>query len=439
MTIRDATKQSLVKLCGTVLAHPKSPSFSAALTQQRKQLKPTDEPLFEVETRVIHGSELSRVTSVLRALRQEPETEHLSDDELESALDQLVTELEADPARYPNTAERRSCVERFAARITVAWQHFDVVWDLQHVVTNTAIPLGDVTISVFNEVASSSWRPNDGRDPKLLEKIEGRTVAIVAVSAGDRDHATRRAAESIDAALNRLRYAVTAARRPYPIDNELRFRRGDHYLTRPVAASSDIAYSWAIGDAPVLLQIDEPLANAINETMSTFITRIEHPPTEMYGRLDRAVRFIGAATDRVPYDEKIIALCTAFEAVLASRDDQLKGVIIALRSMLLTLSCNEPLVDSVDVLDLYEGRSTFVHGGDAAPFSELDYRYMRSMAMMFVRQIRELLEASPDLTYTEFVTRLGSQPQIGQAVEWLRDRGPAAKSILELSLELEKQ
>ena len=235
----------------------------------------------------------------------------------------------------------------------------------------------------------------------------------------------------IDASLDVFRYAFTTVR-PNTIDNDFRFERAGFHLVRPLSDPTQITYSWGLGDRPIDRKVSPKEASRVNGLLQRIDLLRGRITPDLASRMHRTLRWIGSSTARTNFDDKILALCSGLEAALLPEAEGLKGDLLALRVVLLNASVGEQPVNAVRLLELYDIRSHLSHGSSIDKSTEQDYLFLRTVAVMVVRQTMELLERKPTIRdYEELLDALMEEPALSEARIWLGNLGPGARKIRE--------
>ena len=104
-------------------------------------------------------------------------------------------------------------------------------------------------------------------------------------------------------------------------------------------------------------------------------------PPKIREAVERAYHWIGLAIAEIDPDIKVSYLSTALETLLTTKADRLKGEKIAYRGYLLGQEVNpDEYYPPLEVLEVYEKRSTVVHGSGISVASRYDYWLMLGFA-----------------------------------------------------------
>ncbi len=433
MQQQDA-KTELRKLARTIARQYRASDFTKLMADSESRAL-EGRKAGEFYTALVLGEEYAHFLRVLSALRRLPSSEHQTDGELRKALNDYVLKLEREREALTQGDALKDSAETFLDTVLRPLEPYEAVWEMKRLnLGDDSLSDGTVTLETFTLEMVGRW--NFPYLDDSVEKLEGKVVALTTVEAGDNRSASDKVERAIDASLDVFRYAFTAVR-PNAIDNDFRFERASFHLLRPLSDPTQITYGRSLGVRPIDRNVSPKEAEYVNDLLGRVGLIRERIGSDLAGRLRRTLRWIGSSTAHTNYDDKILALCSGLEAALLPEDSGLKGDLLAVRVVLLSVSVGEPSVDAIRLFRLYESRSDLSHGSDIDLCTEQDYLFLRSVSVMVLRQTMELLERKPAIADCEgFLDALLEEPSVSEAEVWLENLGSGARKIRERLNEL---
>jgi len=144
-------------------------------------------------------------------------------------------------------------------------------------------------------------------------------------------------------------------------------------------------------------------------------------PKPLRNRLLRALEWMGDSVMRARVDDKIVDLCTALETLLATKQDRMKGEAITLRMMLLSDLLQELSYLPHQILEIYEKRSSIVHGSERDISTHDDYKIMRRIVIDVLGKVLRYIEKYDIKKHSTFIRGLGKEEQrVRNAVSFWR-------------------
>ena len=256
----------------------------------------------------------------------------------------------------------------------------------------------------------------------MHDQLVGQPVGIVTVDAGSYKKAEERAQESLERALNTLRFCIGSITRTPVWDSQLLQRRGQFRAIREVSPQKKfVSTGGGRTSTPIDLEFTELLAGSTTEFMRQLAPLYDDTiQARLRDALFRSIEWIGTSITRESYDHKVVDLCTALEAALTTIDDGKKGEAIALRSMLLSMAVDEPFFDPRELYVLYKLRSRVVHGAALGECGENDYIKLRQMAERVVLNIIKLNSTQREITRPSGLIKFLETPErVDEALTWL--------------------
>jgi hypothetical protein len=382
----------------------------------------------------IWGDEYRFFHESVLALRGEPLTEHLPAREVETELWDLVCELTIRRSRYRQERDLVKAIDEFVERVLRPWAKFEVAFVLRDL---------SVEVDGFSIVDARFERwaqiPDDWSigQSQIEEEFRGANVAIVSLDAGSKEQASSRARERVEEALHVLRLAVISSGPIRVDDSEVAFATTGMEIVRAQANSSR-SVRWDYRSS-IPLRIDANSVKQMDLFLSTVAAVLTSDETseQVKTKIGIAARWIGAAATRRDYDDKVMAICTALEAMFTVKSDRRKAEAVAVRAMLLQLAV-DGFFDTFALYRLYLKRSDVTHASTVGVCGAEDYRLIQEQAIRLLQMICTYAAARPGRKFQAFLDDWRSAGRLLQARNWFsrygRDGSDIVRAIDEMLL-----
>jgi len=367
----------------------------------------------------IWGKKSLAFIRALRSLEAEPELEHLEPREIETRLWAFVCELE-----LKHGGSRSERVAAFLEDTAKPHTIYEVIVPIHNIAVEKPMQIHDVR---FEHWGADEIRELAGPPP---EDFANKTVASVLVPAGSVEKEVDRARTSIDGALNLLRFGHVTSINVRVHDYEVLFRQGSAYLIAQEGGRQLRGWDWS--SRAVFAKYPETFAERVEKTLAPIELLLagSRAETALVQRFSLAVHWLGSSMTSTDYDEKIILLCTALEAILTEKSDDPKGELIALRAMLLQVAAEGVFIPTVPLLLAYELRSDVVHGSAIGRSGEDNYHYLFDMTARLITQAVDLLNNHPEITsFKQFRQLIEDPERLKNAIWWLEHWGENERRI----------
>jgi hypothetical protein len=377
---------------------------------------------------LISGDSYRAFRTALAYLEAEGELEHLTSKDIDASLWEFCCELFLDRDEYQKQGPRHQRVKAYLDNITKAHTDFEVVVLLENISVESPLTFDGVRFEHWTERQAKEWQ---AFDKDLTADFVDRPVAIAVVKAGHVDWAVSRAQRKIDEALDALRFGFRASIMIRVRDNELMMRQGDRQLVK--AESLGRWQKWNVSNRPSPTPLNR---TSIDRTLtylrplSTLLAR-DGLSSKVKDRFRLALHWLGAAVARRDHDEKVIDLCTAFEALFCDKSDKRKGELISLRAMLLQCAATGGFSDTFPLLRLYELRSSLVHGSEIGICGDAHYRFLVGDILRLLQMQAEFLNGHPEITtFAKFVKAVETPEFLAVALRWFEPLGDDAADLI---------
>lgn len=378
----------------------------------------------EIEQLYLDGRDYWLFRDVLHRLAEERTLEHLTDRDIDPELWNFTCELYLLRRDYRDDNARRRLLSEFLRTLERPWVDFEAIFSLSDLVVADPFDLGGVRFRTMTIDEARAWglagRPSLNR---IAEEFDGAVVAVTRVRAGSLNKASERAREKVDGALNLLRVGLAGGIGARVWDEQMLFRRKGVWVVKN-SADGDWLTSSEYGFRPFGFELTPQTArHLVNYLEPLDRSLVEMTSGDIRHRVIRAIHKIGTSTTREDYDDKVNDLCTALEAILATRAEKRKAEAIAVRSMLLPAALGSSFVDPVVAYDLYvEKRSPVVHGSEHHICTERDYIWLRQLAIDMLRRYVDLAGRGKIVKHSKLLQEIdGAEDHVRGALELLRD------------------
>ncbi|MDP2920713.1 MAG: HEPN domain-containing protein [Dehalococcoidia bacterium] len=368
----------------------------------------------------------------LAQLRDEPELEYLSNDELDAHLGHLTSEMFLGSSLLKDDKRLNSLLKSFENRILKPLENYEVIIPILDLklgglpIEIAGIKLYDMTVEDAAAMGIEEGKPSCH---PWFEALVGHTTALVSSRGNDPEKVVERARGKLRTALNLLRLALVDHTTRIILwkihDSQLMFKDGEYYLIRKEqdVSPSDTHMGWQLGSYRTnILTVDDKIYKQAEElnrfTQGLFVTQVIQG--DIREHLVRAIEWIGSSIRRETNDDKMVDLCVALETLLATKQDGRKGELIALRSMLLCLHLKKPWFDPGFLLYLYDKRSGIVHGSRRGICTASDNSKGMMIAIEVFRDSLTHVEDNQITKHSKFIASLQDKQNLATAVGWLK-------------------
>lgn len=212
-------------------------------------------------------------------------------------------------------------------------------------------------------------------------------------------------------------------------EQQLLFEMSEFAIVKDVASSTGVLTQWKAKRKPYGLKLSRELS-WLTEKANAHHGVVRNLPVKLKSAFERALYWMGVSLDEGDPDRKVIALCSALESMLSTKDERMKGERIAFRYCLLCAVTQRPWVWPQDVLEIYNRRSVVVHGSgldlatprDASTLSLV----MRDVLDCFVKAIEKYTIVKP----TDLFKLLETSPEASEFLNFLLSKKDKPRLII---------
>ena len=250
---------------------------------------------------------------------------------------------------------------------------------------------------------------------QFYDAVVSKPVALMYEKCHSSDEAMENARIKLNTALNMLRIALLIDHDPRIIswriwDEQLLFHADEESALREKGKPSTAHLGFESGFRSWQLLIDDTYAKQIVDSKRLLdgLFLGHKAQSKIYGRLRRALEWIGGSVTREHLDDKIVDICTALETLLTTRQDGRKGEAISLRMMLLYSHLKVPFFDPVKLFEIYKKRSDIVHGSNRGICSDSEYKSAQWIAGDVFKKVLTYIQTHNITQHSDFIEKLES-------------------------------
>jgi predicted SnoaL-like aldol condensation-catalyzing enzyme len=389
------------------------------------------EQVFKEQGLTYTGDEKRRYAEAYTALRRDKQTEHLEPRRLNEKLTGLVADALERKDEFKDQAKLNARIDEFLDEIVKLEVDYRVMFAVVNMKGGVAeTPFWDCVVASYDAGQLAAWGlDTTGDSPIGVETFEGKTVIVVTVGGTNSAQVVKRARVK---ATRMLRVLQTYLKEEFIHDEQLVFKLSKEYAVRNEATGK---VGWGIDhkNSPIAYDYPDTLAERVTAANADFELIKKFPP-KVREPVERAFHWIGLAIAEIDPDIKVSYLSTALETLLTTKADRMKGEKIAYRGYLLGQEVNpKEYYPPQDVLEVYEKRSTVVHGSGVSVATQNDYwlmlEFAQSALVNFIKYVDQHELKKPSAVFAKLL----QSPKVEEFLQWL-DEDPEdedSKSIAE--------
>ncbi len=407
--------QTYLKNCGDTLQQKKL-FFFYLLGWVPEQAAPE---IFQEQGITFSGNEKQLLYESYRALRSDKGAEHLEERKLNEKFTNLLAEVLEHKEEFKNQARLNSRIDEFLAEIVKPEEEYRVMFRVVNLKAKVAeTRFWDCVVASYDREQLIAW----GFDPEKnypigVETFEGQTVIVVGAKGTNVAEVVKRARVI---ATRRLRVLQNYLKEEFIHDEQLFFELSKEYAVRREATGS-IGWGLDNKNSPIAYDYPDTLVERVGEANEDF-ERIKKFPPNIRELIERALHWIGLAISEIDPDIKVSFLSTALETLLTTKEDGRKGEKIAYRGYLLGQEVkSDDYYMPQEVLEVYEKRSTVVHGSGISIASRKDYWLMLNFARATLKNFIQFVGEHKLTKPTGVFTKLLQSEHVTPLLKWLED------------------
>lgn len=393
-----------------------------------KELLQPDEDDSSLPSLYLFGEEAREFREILADLRHNRTTEYLKDKELEAHLWFLCCDVFLNTLVYSESGKLKARVKGFFQDLCLPLQEYQVFIAILHFdIQEPSLHVWDFTITKFTHeglLEIIAKFPENFQD-HFVQDFTKHPVMILREQGNNKTLIVERAREK---ARFNLKVLQTYFSKSLGVnDQQVLFDISEGTLLKNINNPNDIGARWIKKRVPYGLTYTAHLEEYTSLSNSHFMA-IQSAPPKIRSAVERAVYWIGTAIEESEYDQKIIALCTAIEAFLTTRDDKQKGETLTYRMILLTTFFSEGFPDPFKFLWLYELRSMVIHGSDVSVCTYHDYVNMLWTVRETLNYFVQFVTQEHCKSIAEVAKQLEHSSKVSQLLEWLEQQAQYDKA-----------
>lgn len=380
------------------------------LTPELKQLGHTSMEL--------SGKERDQFYLVFNNLREDRETEYLSDKELKDRLWFLLCEVVINRSDYKDGSKLKKKIEEFLSELCKPVVEHEVMFKvLNFDVGSKQLNFWDCLITKYDRQALIDWGFNPSkRHIRDISDFENQTQIIVKERGNNIGFIIKRAREKAKRRLKALQ--VYLSERRYLYDEQLLFDLAEDAAIRKLNTANAVLTSWTRRRAAWGLEYYDSFERYVTDA-NRQLGLIESFNPKIRAIIERAIFWIGKAIEEAEPDLKVIALCIAMETILTTRSDKRKGEAIAYRMVLLEAHYEDKIGHPGEVLWVYKLRSSVVHGSSIEEATRFEYYTMREAARQTLKNFINYVSQQGIKTQAAFIKALETSSHAKTLADWL--------------------
>ncbi len=370
----------------------------------------------------LFGEDAQEFRQILTELRNDRTTEYLKDKELEARLWFLCCDILLNKPIYNEGGKLKARVQTFFQELCLPLQEYEVLIAILHFdIQKPPLHVWDFTITKFTreELLKIVAKFPEEFKEHIVQDFTEQPVMIFREHGNNKKLIVDRAREKARFNLKVLQTYFSASLSIH--DQQILFDISEGTLLKNINNPGDIGARWIKNRVPYGLTYTPHLEDYISLSNSHF-TAIQSVSQKIKFAIERAIYWIGTAIEEPEYDQKIIALCTAIEAFLTTKDDKQKGETLTYRMILLSTFFSEGFPDPFKFLWLYESRSMVVHGSHVSVCTYHDYANLLWTVRETLKYFIQFVTQEKCKNVAEVAKLLEHSPKVPQLLEWLEQR-----------------
>ncbi len=325
---------------------------------------------------ILTDKETHSYYQILKSLYSDSTFEHNNRKDIASSFWRLICKAALHTHELRKSVAIRAFVKDFLAGNAREVQEWEVLLLLEDIVIDeVSIDLWDFEIlKLSKSKAEELLGSQEGTfADRCREDFSDKVVLRVTEWGNSPKLVADRARERARFAVRLLRFYLSHSLNLH--DNQLLFSAGDGLLV--VDNTSQLRYiSYKTRRKPWgLLVSEEP--TTLLEIATRQYDLFSKMPERIRACIRVALHWYGLSIEEESQDQKIIALCTALEALLTKRNDKKKGEAISYRMALLLSESGKGYPDPDRLLWIYELRSYLVHGSRVQLATSSEYSSLK--------------------------------------------------------------
>ena len=364
----------------------------------------------------IWGESCIQYALCLELLTQERELEYLSKNEIDNELWHFTCEIYTNPQKENNPKALKFILNSFQEHLKKPLEQYEVMVPIKNLDLkgHSFDFLGVKYLTMTSNFALEWGIKQENPFHKIFyDDAIDKTVTISVEYGADPTKAAERAQRKLVANLKMLRVALLLEHEPRIIgwgiwDMQMLFSQSGHHGVRKKGDPSRFSAGWERGFTCIDFTINDDVSNQINISNLLLSNLFDNKTISINirDRVIRALEWISNSITRESLDDKIVDLCTAFETLLTTKNDRLKGEAISLRYMLLYAKLSKPIFDPKYLFELYLKRSDIIHGSVKDICTQYDYEIGRTISLDLISKVLYYIRSNGISRHASFINDL---------------------------------
>ncbi len=349
----------------------------------------------------LDGKELNGFKSILKKLRKDIATEYLKDKELEKKVWFLFCDIFINKDKYDCKEVFEKRLKDFLTEICKPLKSYEISFCIIHLQLNSPISIWGTEIKKLleDDFKNIKINPKDLMGAKVVSEFKGKAVIQIPMSGNNENLAIERARERAELVLKAVQTYLSDHMSIR--DENLLFKISEFALIRDIQTQK-WSWNWKAKRKPYGLKIGGTDRDFIDKAESHYKIA-KQCDKKLLSIYERAVYWTARSIEEEDLDTKIIYLCIALEALLASKDDKRKGEVIAYRMVLINHLIDGNFPDPFKIMWFYEIRSKVVHGATLFGATNSDCLTLQYMVRKTLFNFVALTEKYKVKMYKKFI------------------------------------
>jgi len=394
---------------------PLTGSFSGVIPDDLLKDKGPD---IEYRWLSIESKLLSEYQSLYESLRKDIATEYLKDKELKDKLWHLFCDIYLNKDDLKHGSALKEKILDFLNEILKPIKEYEVFFAISDINSKKfPINIWNFTITKYTKNQLLKMFQSDYIFIKnIINKFSNKPLMIIKEKGNNSNLVVQRARDQAKFNLSVLQTYLSSS--PSLRDEHLLFEISECALIRISGDSNMVGFNCKYKRKPYGLNDLDTFSKLIT-TSNEHYRFLSNSNPNIRKSIERAIFWIGRSILAEEYDDKVIALCTALESLLTTKDDKMKGESLAYRIILLHSILGKPFTSPFKIYMIYNLRSKVIHGSDLFVCAKTDYFTLLNVTKSILSNFFEFLNMYSFNNVKELVNFLESSDKVKESINWL--------------------
>lgn len=351
--------------------------------------------------------------SIYQDFRSELTLEYLSDKELKDNLWYLFCEIYLNTDKYKSDENINKKIDVYISTICKPINEYEIFIGIENLDEKRGL-INIWDFSIF-QLSNDDFYNKFGKSKRLeldKDKFVNRGLMSFIEKGNNLKLVCDRAREKAKFNIKILQLYLRNSHTLW--DDQILFSISEYILIRNIKNSKDIYSTFHRNRKPEKLGSIKAFEELFDLAEDHY-TKLRDLEPKLANHIKRTIHWIGEAINEEDYDLKIIALCTAIETLLTTRDERKKGEKIAYRILLLNKELSTPFTNPFKILFIYNLRSKVIHGSGLSICGESDY-----FTMLY--EVKRILNNCINYVHNNNITKISTMIKNLESkdnIEWL--------------------